>query len=93
LEFVKMNRFERYVEHVDNFKKSDSPPVISDAMKLKLYGLYKQSTIGDINVPQPGIFNMTDRAKWNAWHEFSGLTRSSAQKMYINTVKEIKLQN
>jgi len=29
------------------------PSTLDDATKLKLYGLYKQATIGDVNIDQP----------------------------------------
>jgi diazepam-binding inhibitor (GABA receptor modulating acyl-CoA-binding protein) len=30
---------------------------------LKLYGLYKQATEGDVNIPAPGIFSLDMKAK------------------------------
>lgn len=37
---------------------------LSNDQKLQFYGLYKQSTIGDINTPQPWSINMVSKAKW-----------------------------
>ena len=36
---------------------------------LKLYGLYKQATVGDVNTDRPGTFSMdfAGKAKWDAW--------------------------
>ena len=37
---------------------------ISDADKLKLYGLYKQATEGPCTTSKPGFFDMKGRSKW-----------------------------
>lgn len=37
---------------------------LSNDQKLQFYGLYKQSTIGDVNTPQPWSINMVAKAKW-----------------------------
>ncbi|CAI4539394.1 CBM_collapsed_G0024330.mRNA.1.CDS.1 [Saccharomyces cerevisiae] len=34
---------------------------------LELYALYRQATVGDNDKEKPGIFNMKDRYKWEAW--------------------------
>lgn len=85
-----MDRFQKYVERVDELKKDDkNADIIQTYTKLKLYGLYKQSTVGDINTPQPGVFNFTSRSKWNAWNENEGMTSAAAMELYICTVKQI----
>ena len=37
---------------------------LSDANKLKIYGMYKQATLGDNTTDKPGMFNMVGKAKW-----------------------------
>lgn len=39
---------------------------------LELYGLFKQSIIGDNNTPQPGFLDLQGKAKWNAWNKNKG---------------------
>ena len=50
---------------------------------LELYGLYKQATVGDNDKEKPGIFNMKDRYKWEAWEELKGKSQEDAEKEYI----------
>jgi diazepam-binding inhibitor (GABA receptor modulating acyl-CoA-binding protein) len=57
--------------------------------KLKLYGLFKQATVGDINIECPSIFNMTGRAKWAAWNEHKGKTMEQAKTEYISVVDKL----
>lgn len=38
-------------------------------VKLKLYALFKQATVGPCNTPKPGMMDFVNRAKWSAWSE------------------------
>lgn len=38
-------------------------------VKLKLYALFKQATVGPCNTPKPGMMDFVNRAKWTAWSE------------------------
>ena len=38
---------------------------ISDEMKLQLYGMYKQATMGNNDCESPGFFDFVGKAKWN----------------------------
>ena len=44
----------------------------TDEEKLKIYGLYKQATIGDVNTDRPGMFDLKGKAKWDAWNAQKG---------------------
>lgn len=54
--------------------------------KLKLYGLYKQATQGDVEGKRPGFTNPVGRAKYDAWAGFAGLSAAEAEKQYIALV-------
>ncbi len=51
----------------------------SDDELLKLYGLYKQATVGDVNTDRPGIFALKDRYKWDSWNELKGTSQADAE--------------
>lgn len=57
---------------------------------LKLYALYKQATVGDNDKEKPGIFNMKDRYKWDAWEAQKGKPQEEAEKEYIAFVEELE---
>ncbi|XP_058444304.1 acyl-CoA-binding domain-containing protein 6 [Malaya genurostris] len=57
---------------------------------LKFYGFYKQATVGKCNVPKPGIFNMSGRAKWTAWNDLGDLSKENAMKGYIQSLTNFK---
>jgi len=57
---------------------------------LQLYGLWKQSTTGDCNVPKPLESELKELAKWKTWNNLKGKGREEAQKMYIKFVEDAK---
>jgi len=77
-----------FTHAVENIKKIKT---ITDENKLKLYGLYKQAQVGDVNIECPSWFNMTARAKWTAWNELKGMKREDAEKLYIELVDKLLL--
>ena len=61
-------------------------------VKLKIYALFKQATVGKCNTPKPSMVDFVNRAKWNAWSELSSLSQADAEKQYISIVNELALK-
>jgi len=57
--------------------------------KANCYGLYKQATIGDVNIPKPSFFNFVDVKKWEAWEKFKGTNTYDAEVKYITLVNTL----
>ena len=74
---------EEFQKAIEKIKKIDK---LSDDNKLKLYGYYKQATIGIINISKPSFWNMTAVAKWNAWNYCKDMSKENAKQNYINFV-------
>jgi diazepam-binding inhibitor (GABA receptor modulator, acyl-CoA-binding protein) len=55
--------------------------------KLKLYGLYKQATAGDVSGKKPGMLDMVGRAKYDAWSKVKGLSADDAKQRYVDYVR------
>ncbi|CAG61365.1 uncharacterized protein GVI51_K03971 [Nakaseomyces glabratus] len=68
---------------------NELPTQPSQDEMLKLYGLYKQATVGDNTKEKPGIFNMKDRYKWDAWEKLKGMSQEEAEQKYIELVDEL----
>lgn len=68
-------------------KSRDTMP--SDEDLLILYGLFKQATQGDCNIPQPWMVQVEPRARWDAWFKNCGMYRETAMKKYIEKVNEL----
>ena len=77
----------RFETSVKMIKTKTSPT--SDEDLLILYGLYKQSTQGNCNIPQPWSVQVEQRAKWDAWTAKSNMTRYAAMQKYIQTVNAL----
>lgn len=56
---------------------------------LKLYGLYKQATAGDVTDKKPGFSDMVGRAKWDAWNGFKGTAKDAAMQQYIDLIDSL----
>jgi acyl-CoA-binding protein len=57
-----------------------------NATLLKLYGLYKQATVGDNAEKKPGFGDMVGRAKWDAWNSLKGIASEDAMQQYIDLI-------
>lgn len=62
----------------------------ADTELLILYGLFKQSLLGDNTTVKPGIFDMKGRYKWDAWTKNKGMSKEEAQTKYIEHVAHLK---
>ncbi|CAN6461308.1 unnamed protein product [Victoria cruziana] len=78
---------EEFLEHAE--KAKTLPDTTTDQDKLILYGLYKQATVGPVNTSRPGMFNLRDRAKWDAWKAVEGKSKEEAMSDYITKVKQL----
>lgn len=56
---------------------------------LKIYGLYKQGTVGDNTEKKPGFGDMVGRAKWDAWNSLKGTSQTDAQQQYIDLISSL----
>ncbi len=55
----------------------------------RLYGYYKQATVGDINIDKPGFLNFKDVKKWEAWNSCKGMGQHDAEVQYILYVNDM----
>lgn len=58
----------------------------SNERMLKLYALYKQATIGDVNTELADPNDLVARAKYEAWQDENGTPRVKAMQEYIELV-------
>lgn len=58
-------------------------------VKLRLYALYKQGTVGDVDGKRPGFTNPVGRAKYDAWASVSGMSAADARLAYVQLATEL----
>ena len=73
---------------VANSKNLSERP--DNATLLKIYGLYKQATTGDVTDKKPGFSDMVGRAKWDAWNALKGVSQDTAQQQYIDLIESMR---
>ncbi|XP_062952609.1 enoyl-CoA delta isomerase 2 isoform X3 [Cynocephalus volans] len=76
--------FENAMNQVKLLKKDPGNEV-----KLKLYALYKQATEGPCNLPKPGVFDLINKAKWDAWNALGSLPKETARQNYVDLVSSL----
>ena len=57
---------------------------------LRLYGLYKQGSEGDVSGHKPGFFDFVGTAKYEAWEKLAGTKPEDAMKKYVDLVKKLR---
>ncbi|HKE19283.1 MAG TPA: acyl-CoA-binding protein [Kofleriaceae bacterium] len=71
--------FEAAVKRVNGLPRAPSNDVL-----LRLYGLYKQATAGDVSGSRPGLTDFKGRAKYDSWSSRKGMSRDEAMQAYID---------
>ncbi|XP_028835250.1 metalloreductase STEAP3-like isoform X2 [Denticeps clupeoides] len=77
--------FEKAAEEVKMLKSRPDQVEV-----MEIYGLYKQATVGDVDVARPGMFDFTGKTKWDAWNAKKGISKDEAMSTYVTKVEELK---
>ena len=78
----------RFEAAVANSKELGERP--DNATLLRIYGLYKQATTGDVVDKKPGFSDMVGRAKWEAWNGVKGTAAEAAQQQYVDLIESLR---
>lgn len=82
--------FELAVKSIQKGPNSPTPKKeVDNMMKLQLYAYFKQATEGSCKGDRPGMFDMINRAKYDAWKALGNLSQEEAQQKYIDVVKDV----
>jgi diazepam-binding inhibitor (GABA receptor modulating acyl-CoA-binding protein) len=78
----------RFQQAAEDSKKLPKRP--DNNTMLKLYSLYKQSTVGDVTGSRPGGFDMEGKMKYDAWAKQKGKAKDAAMQEYVDLVESLK---
>ncbi len=70
-------------------KRVNGLPTPSNDLLLKLYGLYKQATKGDVSGKRPGMLDPRGRAKYDSWSGRKGMSDDSARTAYVELAQSL----
>ncbi|PRT54879.1 Putative acyl-CoA-binding protein [Wickerhamiella sorbophila] len=79
---------QQFLDAADAVQKLPHKP--NDKDLLKVYGLYKQATVGDNDTERPGLLDFKGKLKWDAWEANKGISQEDAEQQYIAFVEELK---
>ncbi len=74
--------FQENVEKIQNSNKN-----LNNEQLLELYGLYKQSIIGN-NTTNNDFKTLKDKKMWESWNKFYGIEKNRAKQTFIQKVYE-----
>jgi acyl-CoA-binding protein len=83
-----MSLTEQFETAVADSKKLSERP--DNNTMLQMYALYKQATSGDVEGKRPGMMDMINRAKYDAWAAIKGKSKEEAMQEYIDTIEDLK---
>lgn len=82
-------QFNQAVDKVRNAPEDgDFKP--SNEYKLKMYALYRQAIDGDVSGKRPGMLNVMQRAKHDAWARVRGMSGTDAMQAYVDEVNKVE---
>ena len=77
---------EAFQDAMDRVKTLNKQP---SHVQLKLYGLFKQASKGDVTGSRPGRMDIRGRAKYDAWASRKGLDMEDAKMEYVEFAEEL----
>ncbi|KAH7884376.1 Acbp from Moniliophthora Perniciosa [Phlebopus sp. FC_14] len=81
-------KFEKAYTYIQGLPKGEGPFQPTQDRQLQYYRYFKQGTIGDVNIPRPGLFDFAGKAKWDAWNDVKGSSKEAAQEEYVKLLIE-----
>ena len=78
---------QQFTSAAENVKNLTKRPTNEEL--LNLYGLFKQSTVGDNNTSRPGLLDIKGKAKWDNWSSLKGTSKSDAMNKYITLANSL----
>jgi len=81
-------KFKALCETIQSLPK-EGPIQFPNETKLKFYSYFKQVNEGNVSTPQPYFYQVTERAKWDAWNSVKDMSKEDAMQAYINEMKKV----
>lgn len=57
---------------------------------LRLYALFKQASVGDVEGEKPGFTDIAGKYKYEAWSALEGTPADTAKQHYVELVESLK---
>src|SRR5438128_2133110 len=83
-----LEQFELAARFIVEYQGDALKSSLSNEIRLRFYGLYKQAREGDCGSKQPSFYDVTGRAKHAAWSALRGMGRGEAQAAYVKALDD-----
>ncbi|MFT5610882.1 MAG: diazepam-binding inhibitor (GABA receptor modulating acyl-CoA-binding protein) [Arenicella sp.] len=70
-------------------KESDPDFNPYNELKLEMYALFKQATVGDVQGKKPAMIDLVCKAKYSAWGKLKGISTDAVMQSYMDKVGEL----
>ncbi|KAI9558197.1 hypothetical protein GHT06_014950 [Daphnia sinensis] len=82
-----MSLDEKFIKAAEDIKALPATPTNEELKDL--YALFKQATVGNVNVARPGMLDLKGKAKWDSWESKKGMSSDAAKEAYIAKSAEL----
>lgn len=80
------SKFEDAILYIKNLPKTVT---VSQEDQLSLYKYYKQATVGNCNIKPPGMFQLVEKKKYEAWKSVENLSQEESKQKYVELVNKL----
>ena len=74
--------------HEDHLPPSAGSKPIPDELRLVLYALHQQATVGPCTETKPWGWNVVESAKWESWNQLGNMSSVEAMRLYVKMVED-----
>ncbi len=59
-----------------------------DELRLALFALHQQATVGPCTEAKPWGWNVVESAKWESWNQLGNMSSVEAMRLYVKLIEE-----
>ena len=64
---------------------------VPDELRLVLYALHQQATVGTCTEAKPWGWNVVESAKWESWNQLGNMSSVEAMRLYVRMVEDAQV--
>ena len=64
---------------------------VPDELRLVLYALHQQATVGPCTEAKPWSWNVVESAKWESWNQLGNMSSVEAMRLYVRMVEDAQV--
>ncbi|EIE23784.1 galactose oxidase [Coccomyxa subellipsoidea C-169] len=80
------DRFHAAVNFIVNSVPGTKP--VPDELRLALFALHQQATVGPCTEAKPWGWNVVESAKWESWNQLGNMSSVEAMRLYVKLIEQ-----